>query len=39
MKIKIEIELYTERDMQEISELIDIANRIKANVAEADEYE
>ena len=39
MKIKIEIELDTERDMQEISELIDIDNRIKANVAEADEYE
>ena len=39
MKIKIEIELDTERDMQEISELIDIANRIRNNVDEADEYE
>jgi hypothetical protein len=37
MKIKIEIELDTERDMQEISELIDIAKRIKANVT--DDYE
>jgi len=39
MKIKIEIELDTERDSQEISELIDIANRIRNNVDEADEYE
>jgi hypothetical protein len=39
MKIKIEIELDTERDAQEISELIDIANRIRNNVDEADEYE
>ena len=39
MKIKVEIELDTERDAQEISELIDIANRIRNNVDEADEYE
>ena len=39
MKIKIEIELDTEKDAQEISELIDIANRIRNNVDEADEYE
>jgi len=39
MKIKIEIELDTERDAQEISELIDIANRIRNNVDEADDYE
>lgn len=37
MKIKIEIELDTERDSQEISDLIDIADRIRANVADDDE--
>lgn len=37
MKIKIEIELDTERDAQEISELIDIADRIRQNVAEEDD--
>tara|TARA_B110000858_G_scaffold193021_1_gene244772 strand:+ start:718 stop:837 length:120 start_codon:yes stop_codon:yes gene_type:complete len=39
MKIKIEIELDTERDAQEISDLMEIANRIRNNVDEADEYE
>jgi len=34
VKIKIEIELDTERDSQEISDLIDIADRIRANVAD-----
>jgi len=37
VKIKIEIELDTERDSQEISDLIDIADRIRANVADDDE--
>jgi hypothetical protein len=39
MKIKIEIELDTERDAQEISDLMEIANRIRNNVDEADDYE
>ncbi len=39
MKIKSEIELDTERDAQEISELIDIADRIRQNVAEEDEFD
>jgi len=37
MKIKIEIELDTERDAAEIESLIEIANRIKANVSDEDE--
>jgi len=36
MKIKIEIELDTERDAAEIESLIEIANRIKENIDEAD---
>ena len=40
MKIKIGIELDTERDAQEISDLIDIADRIRANIAEdSEEYD
>jgi|TARA_B100001093_G_C26296467_1_gene787506 hypothetical protein len=34
VKIKIEIELDTERDSQEISELIEIADRIRQNASE-----
>ena len=34
MKIKIEIELDTERDAQEISDLMEIANRIRENTAD-----
>ena len=37
MKIKIEIELDTERDAAEIESLMEIANRIKANVSDEDE--
>jgi|TARA_B110000977_G_scaffold61450_1_gene83526 hypothetical protein len=36
MKIKIEIELDTERDAAEIESLMEIANRIKENIDEAD---
>tara|TARA_B110000259_G_scaffold60584_1_gene71597 strand:+ start:1802 stop:1921 length:120 start_codon:yes stop_codon:yes gene_type:complete len=39
MKIKIEIELDTERDAAEIESLMEIANRIKENVEEDSEYE
>jgi hypothetical protein len=38
MKIKIEIELDTDRDAAEIESLMEIANRIKENVSE-DDYE
>lgn len=37
MKIKIEIELDTDRDGQEISDLIEIAERLKHNVLEEDD--
>jgi|TARA_B110000114_G_C14777965_1_gene271582 hypothetical protein len=37
MKIKLEIELDTERDAAEIESLIEIVNRIKANINEVDE--
>ena len=36
MKIKSEIELDTERDAAEIESLMEIANRIKENIDEAD---
>ena len=36
MKIKLEIELDTERDAAEIESLMEIANRIKENIDEAD---
>jgi len=39
MKIKIEIELDTERDAAEIETLMEIANRIKENVSDEDVYE
>tara|TARA_B110000503_G_scaffold142441_1_gene239242 strand:+ start:632 stop:751 length:120 start_codon:yes stop_codon:yes gene_type:complete len=39
MKIKIEIELDTVRDNEEIESLIDLVNSIKAKMAEAEEYE
>jgi|TARA_B110000503_G_scaffold64554_1_gene101698 hypothetical protein len=39
MKIKIEIELDTERDAAEIESLMEIANRIKENVSDEDVYE
>jgi|SaaInlStandDraft_1057018.scaffolds.fasta_scaffold394046_2 hypothetical protein len=40
MKIKIEIELDTDRDAAEIESLMEIANRIKENVSEdEDDYE
>ena len=38
MKIKIELELDTDRDAAEIESLMEIANRIKENVSE-DDYE
>jgi hypothetical protein len=34
VKIKIEIELDTERDSQEISDLMEIADRIRENIAD-----
>jgi len=40
MKIKIELELDTDRDAAEIESLMEIANRIKENVSEdEDDYE
>ena len=37
MKIKLEIELDTERDAAEIESLIEIVNRIKVKINEVDE--